>query len=83
MIEAWLKIAKDQNEKENFKYWKKDESPTPKFRYIRLQVVKYTNQQGKEQGTLSSFEGISLKLNGQFFNAERDILKNTVTLKEG
>ena len=80
-VDSWLKIAKKLNQKAKYKYWKKTDTPKSVFRYIRLEVDKYISKiDGKQLGTLVSYEGIHIKVSSKYFNVEKNTLKNTLTL---
>ncbi len=81
-VDTWLGLAKQQNEKEGFKYWQKDDQVNCVYRYLRLTSEEYTGVEGEKLKTLVCFEGIHLEAKKILFNLEKNITKEALTLTQ-
>ena len=79
-LDQWVNIAKELNKAEGYNYWGQAETVTAVFRYLRLKPEQAINNTGQFR-ILESFEGIRVKVNQKYFEAQRSVLKGTLTLK--
>ena len=80
-VDSWLETANKLNAQSNYAYWKSTDVPKSVYRYIQLQVDSYISKTtGETLGALVGYKGMNLKVNSEYFNVERNSLKNTYTL---